>query len=143
LGNSRNSPLSYSGWHEIKPYFWEEDKNFQELKKWLCIGSVLSLPEIGKPYEIYINISEEGGLKWLLSDTTEMISIIGRSSGRKWEIAKIKGKNFKRMREKNPIWMIMDYFILEINMVYKIKELLNRKYWPKLIGASFLCIWEK
>jgi hypothetical protein len=39
------------------------------------------------------------------------------------EKLKNKGKFFKRMREKNPIWMIMDYFVVEINMVYKIKEL--------------------
>jgi hypothetical protein len=94
LGNSRNSPLSYFGWYEKEPYFWEEDKNFQELKKRLCIVSVLSLPEIGKPYKIYIDISEERRIK---------ITIIkyNRNDYNIWKKLRKKMRNCKNKRENS------------------------------------------
>jgi hypothetical protein len=60
LRNSRNSVLfNPVDTKEETLYLGGGLKNFQELKKILCIAPVLALPKIGKLYKIYIDASKE------------------------------------------------------------------------------------
>jgi hypothetical protein len=45
-----------------EPYVWNKDyeKSFLELKRRLYTAPILALPEIGKPYEVYTDVSKEG-----------------------------------------------------------------------------------
>jgi hypothetical protein len=62
-----------------EPYIWKEDceRSFQELKKRLCTAPVLALPQIGKPYEIYTDASNEG-LGGVLMQERRVIAYISR-----------------------------------------------------------------
>jgi hypothetical protein len=60
-------------------YVWKEDceRSFMELKRRLCTVPVLALPEMGKPYEVYTDASNEG-LDRVLIQQRKVIAYISR-----------------------------------------------------------------